>query len=284
MKINSKELKSFLDANKRPSRLVGHLERHIISRPADTSRRTDILHPSEIIKKDWCARYGYYVITGACAPKKDRPGLRLQSIFDEGHTIHAKWQNWIAEMGNLYGVWESPKGLREWGVSKEHLHWNYREVPLEYAPLHIAGHSDGWITGLGDDFLIEIKSIGSGTIRMEQPSLLDGGLESAWRNIRNPFWSHLRQGTVYLYLTHLMAEAGLLPRPAPGSIVFIYELKMDQAYKEFSVDYNPDLISDVIENLELIAEAMKTGIAPPCTQSEKGCKLCALAEKAGIDE
>jgi CRISPR/Cas system-associated exonuclease Cas4 (RecB family) len=81
-----------------------------------------------------------------------------------------------------------------------------------------------------------------------------------------------------------MAEAGLLSRPAPGSIVFIYELKMDQAYKEFSVDYNPDLISDVIENLELIAEAMKTGIAPPCTQSEKGCKLCALAEKAGTDE
>lgn len=283
MDLKSKELKAFLNANKAPTRLLGALERYIISRPADTSRRIDILHPSEIVKDGWCHRFSYYVLRGELTPKKDRPGLRLQSIFDEGHSIHHKWQSWITEMGALYGRWWSEQDKKSvWAVSSDPVlstsTYDYKEVPLEYPPLHIAGHSDGWVVGLGDDFLIEIKSIGTGTIRMEQPSLLNEGLDAAWKNLRSPFRSHIRQGMLYLHLCHLMERDGLLKRPAPKEIVFIYELKLDQSYKEFAIDYDVEPIQDILIGLDIIAAAMSSGIPPECNVGPKGCKNCLSAE------
>lgn len=286
MDLKSKELKAFLNANKVPTRLIGALERHIISRPEDTSRRIDILHPSEIVKSGWCHRFSYYVLRGDYIPVKDRPALRLQSIFDEGHAIHHKWQSWIGEMGALYGRWYSEQEQKSiWTVSSDPVlstsTYDYKEVPLEYPPLHIAGHSDGWVTGLGDDFLIEIKSVGSGTIRMEQPSLLNDGLETAWKNIRSPFKSHIRQGMLYLHLCQLLDDADLLLRPAPKEIVFIYELKLDQSYKEFVIEYDTEPIQDVLIGLDIIADAMASENPPDCNIGPKGCKNC-LSIEGGI--
>jgi hypothetical protein len=42
---------------------------------------------------------------------------------------------------------------------------------------------------LGDDCFIEIKSIGTGTIRMEMPALMqqyDNDIDVVWKNITNP--------------------------------------------------------------------------------------------------
>lgn len=273
MDLKSKELKAFLSSKKVPTRLVGPVERHILSRPQDTSRRLDILHPSEIVKKDWCHKFSYHVLRNEVTPTRDRPALRLQSIFDEGHAIHRKWQGYLEEMGVLYGKWELEDGPCVWSLAGL-PDAKYREVPLEYPPLHISGHSDGWVIGLGDDYLIEIKSIGTGTIRMENPSLLADGLDSAWRNTRTPFKSHLRQGMLYLHLAHLLDKDGLLERPAPKEIVFLYELKLDQDYKEFVVEYDPEPIQDVILGLDIIAQAMAEGVAPECNLGPKGCKAC----------
>lgn len=283
MDLKSKELKAFLNANKVPTRLIGPLERHVISRPPDTSRRIDILHPSEIVKNDWCHKYAYHVLIGEHVPVKDRPGLRLQSIFDEGHAIHHKWQSWIKEMGALYGRWWSEQDKKSvWAISSDAVlstsTYDYKEVPLEYPPLHIAGHSDGWVVGLGNDFLIEIKSVGTGTIRMENPSLLADGLDAAWRNIRTPFRSHVRQGMLYLHLCNLLEKDGLLQREAPKEIVFIYELKLDQSYKEFVVEYDTTPIIDVLEGLDIIAEAIADGSPPECNLGYAGCKQCLTLE------
>ena len=98
------DLKRFLDAKKREPRLLGDIERHLMRRPLG-DRSTTVLHPSEMIKNDFCYKYSYYLMTGG-ESKKEKPNLRLQSIFDEGHAIHHKWQNWFHEMGNLYGRFE----------------------------------------------------------------------------------------------------------------------------------------------------------------------------------
>ena len=282
MDLKSKELKAFLNANKVSTRLIGPLERHILSRPQDTSRRTDVLHPSEIVKSDWCHRASYYVVTGKAVANKERPGLRLQSIFDEGHAIHKKWQGYLEEMGVLYGKWYCRGcGTSSWGLPDYDTDCGpskYHEVPLEYPPLHIAGHSDGWVVGLGEDFLIEIKSIGTGTIRMEDPSLLSEGLESAWRNLRYPFTSHLRQGLIYLHLAALLDKDGLLERPAPKEIVFLYELKLDQSYKEFVVEYDTEPIQDVLMGIDAVVAAINSGTPPECNIGAKGCKSCLSLE------
>jgi hypothetical protein len=61
--IASKDLKAFLNANKRETRLIGALERHVLSKPFD-DRNMNVIHPSDIIKPDWCALAQYHAVLG----------------------------------------------------------------------------------------------------------------------------------------------------------------------------------------------------------------------------
>ena len=274
--LASKELKSFLSASKRVTRLMGSVERHLLSKPFD-SRNQEVLHPSDIIKPEWCLLASYHALNGGYIETREKPSLRLASIFAEGHTIHAKWQTWLKEMGVLYGMWGDKTGT-SWALSKDvHKSVDYREVPVKSDKHRISGHADGWVKGLGEDFLIEIKSIGAGTLRFEAPALLaqsDGDLEKAWRNIRAPFRTHQLQGQVYLHLTHLMVEEGLL-ESAPNEIVFIYELKSNQDYKEFAVQYNPEFTKAIFEKALDLAWAVDNKRPPMCSiDPVKGCTRC----------
>jgi hypothetical protein len=148
----------------------------------------------------------------------------------------------------------------------------YREVTLYDDALRIKGHTDGWIKGLGDDCLIEIKSIGPGTIRAEAPNLFmdaDGDFMKAWSNVRRPFSSHILQGQVYLELMKRMGNN-------VDEIVFLYELKADQSYKEFSIKADYEIVRHVFDKAEKIVKAVEAGIAPDCNNNPGGtCKQCA---------
>ena len=285
-KVKSKDLKAFLDSQKKQTRLLGAVEQHVLTKPLDLSRNHGILHPSEIIKEDWCAREAYFRIKdvrsgGVYQP--DRPSLRLASIFEEGHSIHGTWQTWFQEMGVLYGSY-SLGGKRLFDTLSPGPHWEYRELSL-YSDEHVMrGSTDGWIVGVGDDCLIEIKSIGSGTLRFAgQASLLasEGSLEKAFDAIRRPFSDHRRQGQVYLHLAHLMQAQGLLERPAPNEIVFIYECKANQAFKEFVVEYDPATVEDVFDLAKDIAWGLDNDRAPGCNlDPQNGCQKCAPYKEA----
>jgi hypothetical protein len=276
---NSTELKKFLDTKKADTRLIGDIERHLMRRP-EGDRSTTVLHPSEIIKSDFCHRYSYYLLNGG-KKKSQKPGLRLQSIFDEGHAIHHKWQNWFREMDVLFGEWKCLvcKEITE-GISImecEHCGskvLDYNEVTLKDESLRIEGHTDGWIRGIGEDCLIEIKSIGAGTLRFEAPDLLydaDGDVTKAWKNIRRPFRGHLLQGQMYLELAKRM-----FGDDAPDEIVFLYELKADQDYKEFTIKADYDVVSRIFIAAEKINEAVETQVMPKCNVNADGCKQCDL--------
>lgn len=272
------ELKKFLDAKKSNPRLIGDLERHLMARPLE-DRSTTVLHPSEMVKTDWCLRASYFALTGVPV-KKDKPNLRLQSIFDEGHSIHAKWQNWFQEMGVLYGKFQCQVcGAYATGTSP--ACWDcsnvttmvYKEVTLVDKELKIAGHTDGWIKGIGDDCLIEIKSIGAGTLRFEAPELLakaDGDLTKAWRSIRRPFGTHIRQGQMYLELAKRM-----FGDDAPKEIVFLYELKADQDYREFTIKADYEFVEPIFEKAKIVVDAVAAGTPIECTnRGPLGCKQC----------
>jgi CRISPR/Cas system-associated exonuclease Cas4 (RecB family) len=273
------ELKKFLDTKKVETRLIGPIERHLLRRP-EGDRSTTVLHPSEMIKSDFCHRYSYYLLTGG-TKKKDKPNLRLQNIFDEGHFIHEKWQNRIYEMGNLWGDFKcvSCNKVTSGLSPRECQHCQgttlkYDEVALVDPTLRIAGHTDGWVKNLGDDFLIEIKSIGEGTLRFEAPDLLydaDGDVTKAWKNIRRPFRGHLLQGQMYLELAKRM-----FGDDAPNEIVFLYELKANQDYKEFIIKSDYDTVSRVFYAAEKINKAVNDGVMPKCNVDPSGCKQCDL--------
>ena len=277
-KISSDELKRFLDANKLEPRLLGHLERHLMKRPAG-DRRTDVLHPSEIIKKDWCKRASFFLLKGY--PKvQANPSLRMQTIFDTGHAIHAKWQAWFQEMGVLHGKFKCDVCDKiTWGTSPEeceHCHapaskLEYAEVTLVDEGLHIAGHTDGWLKGIGNDTLIEIKSIGPGTIRAEAPAIMsqaDGDFMKAWGKVTRPFPSHILQGQMYLELMHRMGNP-------VDEIVFLYELKADQSYKEFSIRKDYELVRHIFDQAEILAKQLEADEAPKCNVGANGsCEKC----------
>jgi hypothetical protein len=278
MVVTKSELKKFLDAKAKPSRLLGDLERHLQKRsPGD--RSTLVLHPSEIIKRDWCKRASYFLLMGY--PKvQDNPPLRLQSIFDEGHAIHAKWQKWFQEMGILHGKFTCLICDEDtWGTSPEICKvcdapaskLVYTEVTLFDDALRIKGHTDGWIKGMGDDCLIEIKSVGPGTIRVEAPSLMqdaDGDFMKAWGNIRRPFSPHILQGQMYLELMRRMGHN-------VNEIVFLYELKADQSYKEFTVKSDVELVRHIFDGAEMVVKAVEAKKPLPCSNNLGGsCKQC----------
>jgi len=271
------DLKKFLDAKSRPSRLLGDIERYLMARPIE-DRSTTVLHPSEIIKKDWCKRASYFLLSGV-AKKVDKPGLRMQSIFDEGHAIHAKWQHWFQDMGVLHGKFKclacdgitfgtSPSIC---GQCDKEGRLVYDEVTLFDNDLRIGGHTDGWIKGIGNDCLIEIKSIGPGTLRTEASQLMyaaDGDFMKAWGNVRRPFSPHIMQGQMYL---ELMTRMG---NPVE-EVVFLYELKADQSYKEFSIKRDFELVRHIFDGAEYVVNQVNLGIAPPCSNnSSRGCKQC----------
>ena len=267
------DLKRFLDAKKSNPRLIGDIERHLLAKKPE-DRRTDVLHPSEMAKSDWCLRASYFALSGVPV-KKENPNLRLQSIFDEGHSIHAKWQNWFSEMGVLHGYWDlGTPNNKSWATSKDLVgipNKVYKEVPLVYDELRIAGHADGWIKGIGEDCLIEIKSIGAGTIRVEAPDLIakaDGDLQAAWRSIRRPFSTHVMQGQIYLELMRRLGHE-------VNEIVFLYELKADQDYKEFVIKADFELVESKFLKAKRVCEAVEAGTPLECSNNgSTGCKQC----------
>jgi len=150
----------------------------------------------------------------------------------------------------------------------------YKEVTLIDDKLRIAGHTDGWIKGIKEDCLIEIKSIGAGTLRFEAPDLLfdaGGDLTKAWKNIRRPFRSHLLQGQMYLELAKRMYGD-----EAPNEIVFLYELKADQDTKEFTVKADYEIVARAFYQAEQVIKAVEAEVMPACNIDPNGCKYCNL--------
>jgi hypothetical protein len=268
-------LKSFLDAGKKPSRVLGSVERYVLSKPTDKSRRTDVLHPSEMAGDEWCYRASYFQLKGHLPLESSRRNsLRLQSVFAEGHGIHAKWQRWFQEMGHLYGKWYC-KDCDEyfWGGSDCHEGpLEYKEVPLFYEPLRIFGHADGWLTNFGDPLMLEVKSIGFGTIRWENPEMAKefGTMEKVWPEIKAPFAKHVTQVQIYMKLAELLGYDNY-----PREAVLIYENKATQDVKEFVVPKSDFAIAPLFEAAAMIVESINNNTPPACNLDKwGGCSKC----------
>jgi hypothetical protein len=269
-----KKLKKFLDVGKNNTRVLGSVERYIISKPKDLSRRTDVLHPSEMVDPSWCYRASYFQLQGQAPISNRTMTLRLASVFEEGHAIHAKWQRWFQEMGNLYGKWYCLEcDEMFWG--DVHCHegpLEYREVPLFYEPLRISGHSDGWLRGLGEPLMLEIKSVGEGTLRWECPELYaehDYNFNKTWKAITAPFMKHIQQVQIYMKLAELLGYEDF-----PQEAVLIYEAKPNQEAKEFVVPKSDFGIKHLFDAAQMIVDAVKKGEPPVCNIKAEGCERC----------
>ena len=279
-KVPKGALKNFLDAGRTTTRVIGKVERHVLSKPYNTDRATDALHPSAMVGKYWCHRASYYNLLGYAPDKQKERSFARELIFAQGHGIHATWQTWFAEMGKLYGLWRCNLcQMSDWMLSPvmcpqcDEPSMEYREVPVQYDKLRIKGHSDGWLKGFGDDLLLEIKSVGVGTFMwMDRGAWMEAeqDFDKAWANLKHPFESHVTQLQLYAKVLRL---AGVPDVPKEGLI--LYEAKPNQQVKEWVVNLDDWGISHIIEAAQNIVDAVSTGKPPLCNiGGASGCRQC----------
>lgn len=292
----------FAETKKTNQRLLPTVKQHLLSLPQGLDRSHHMLHVSELAKSDWCCRAAYLRIKAVRAGKpfvEETPSFQLDNVYSEGDRIHEKWQTWFWDMGVLWGLysctvcrtfWEdtAPKACagKKCRAPREAL--RYREVLLNDEGNLIVGHADGEIRDGGDPVLLEVKSIGAGTVRIEAPKMFaeytrkwvdDDGVarsyldhEALWRDLRRPFPAHLRQGVIYLYLRQLATQEWGWPEMK--KIVFIYEYKPTQAVKEFSIGPDDEWITEVLENCKDVVYALDNDEPPACKGGRRLCKKC----------
>jgi hypothetical protein len=270
---SSELLKQYLETSKKDTILLGKVSRYLLSQIND--RDTTVLHPSEIVRSDWCLRASWFLLNGREKPLEPI-SLRLASIFAEGHAIHDKWQGWLTGMDVLIGVWYCRQHDDLWWGKRSEAHehcWSvkYQEVPV-FGKEYIEGSGDGWLDLPQGHFFLEIKSIGTGTVRANGGRIDPGGLEKTFSGINAPYTPHVRQVMFYLWLLWLMYREGELPQKPPTKALILYECKSDQAVKEFVVDYDEDWLEPVFDKLEQFDP--DTRIPPPCSSGKPECKQC----------
>lgn len=247
---------------------------------AETDRRWDIIHPSELShQKTFCPRAVYLrIVEGPLEKRGEDFDFVRDNIFDEGHTIHKKWQERLRASTELWGNWECPQcGIvlrgrfdpEETDYLCEFCHgsrWNYAEITLDAEDeCLLVGHADGgaWTT------LAEIKSVGTGSVRIEAPDIFnaaDGDLQKLWRDITRPFKTHVNQVDIYLWICQHMG----LPFT---SAEFIYESKWNQQVKNFTIQYNEERSLRLIDQARAIKYAVEQHEEPTC-RFPASCENC----------
>lgn len=252
-----------------------------------SKRDTLGLHPSEICKKDWCPRSSWYAIKGFPKPSETLTFGRL-NIFAEGNAIHHKWQQWLRNAGVLRGLFKcnacgftSTEDFTNCECGSNSI--RYAEVPIRNEEYNITGHADGIVEDANGQLLIEIKSVGTGTIRFESPELFvpyskgEITIDELWNRIRKPFPSHLRQANMYMFCMGI------------HELAFIYEWKPTQDVKEFNVRFQPEIIESILEGCKDVVSHLE-GKRPPMRPvwasgiDNTTCKKCPYKNKCWGEE
>lgn len=270
-------------------KVTAQVSRYLL-KPTTSTRGVDRIHPSSLASEHWCPRSAYYGMSGETVGPSER-SMVMEVVFETGHQAHNKWQTWLWEMGLLKGVWGCLSCLHEWEAQSPRVCpkcsatrrlLEYREVPAESEQYLIKGRSDGDVDGFG---LIEIKTIGVGTIRWDAPHLLERhsyrhideagavhtgiDMDSLWQNIRVPFPAHIRQGMLYCFCT------------GKKQITFIYEPKfITAAPKEFTVQFRQDMVDGMLEECLVVKRALEKGRPPKrpmwAETKHRTCAQCAF--------
>jgi hypothetical protein len=269
-------------ARSSPGVVLPVIKEHLLAKMAHANddRDQSVIHGSEMAKEDWCIRATYWRIMGKPEPE-GKYSFVLENILAEGTSIHEKWQTWLQETGKLWGDWKCTYcGDTQRCTSAELISyctdhdfpWKYQEISLRDGL--ITGHADG---AIGTN-LIELKSVGMGTLRTEAASTLKKyyipeykiyDLNALWKDIKHPFITHLRQGNIYLHLAEKMG----LPF---DSITFVYEFKPFQQVKEFTVKKSDRILEPLLARAGKLTDAVEKKKPPECEFG--GCKHCKAYE------
>lgn len=307
--LRSGKLAQYADIKSTAGIVIPEVKRVVLDRKkkGSGSHRTNIIYPSEMARSDWCPRATYYRMSGLPEPSSST-SFTLENVFAEGNSIHSKWQRWLSDTGKLWGDWRctrcseyvknslkpgpvehgscvgtnfaqlNPLGENADVTDFSHA-WLYKEVTLQSTSLPISGHADGGL--VKHNALIEIKSVGLGTLRFDAPKLFAQNtysvagrkivdIEGMWKNLHTPLLPHVKQGNIYLWMAKEMG----MPF---DRISFLYEFKANQQAKEFIVSLSTEIMEPMLDTSADIVYALEHGTPPACPHG--GCAKCRAYEK-----
>lgn len=264
--------------------ITARIDNYLATNVEENDRAVDVNSPSQVFK---CMRSLYYARTGAESDGFIDP--RLQRIFDNGTHMHLRIQEYLTKEGSLV----------------------MDECPCIDAEANIQGHTDGILKMTEQEYaILELKSMNSilfGKLKEPKPEhiaqamiymyctecrrqelavMTDEEFEKSEKE-RAEFYrsryQHLRAGKKYtkeekiqhnidtnLKLDNLLHT---IKRPI-DRIVFLYENKDNQELKEFVIEYDDDLMCDILDFYDQVNYYVANKKVPPREGTSKGCNVC----------
>lgn len=278
-----KDLMSGLKYDK--NSLSARLDKFLALNVEENDRAVDVNSPSQVFK---CKRALFYSRTEAeCDGTID---ARLQRIFDNGTHVHLRLQEYLKKEGTLI----------------------YDEVPCIDEEANIQGHTDGILKITDQEYaILEIKSMNShqfaklkepkeehiaqATIycyctecrRLELQEMTPQEFHHKSREERQKFYEsryqHLVGGKKYTreekiaknVEENMMLDEVLYDIKRPiNKVYFLYENKDTQEIKEFVVEYDDDLMSDILDFYDEVNYYVRAFVLPPREGTSKSCNEC----------
>jgi CRISPR/Cas system-associated exonuclease Cas4 (RecB family) len=257
----------------------------MIAKAQSNERKYDFFHPSAWGSCLRCIAYQFYNQQHGFLKKHNSViDQRMERIFDNGHGMHLRWQEYLAASRILRGCWtcticgivygrdallgilsptvtEGPNWTCACGSKKE---LKYQEVLVSSEPRYnFEGHVDAIVDLRGtefqqgnecDVFVLDFKSI----------------KDDYFSELRHAKHEHVVQIHIYMWLLDLKAA------------VVLYENKDDQNVKEMFVPRDEALVARIKEESLWLVEVLKHGKLPPRptghSRSKIPCRFCDFQE------
>lgn len=263
-----------------PPRVELLVRDYMIQKKLDNPRRYDVFHPSawgSCLRKvayQWYNESEKFLTITA-----DDIDFRTERVFDNGHGIHARWQNYLDKAGVLRGVWKcknptchrlygednilgifNPSTDPNWHCGCGSRENEYHEILVESEPwFNFHGHCDGIVdvrgtkfeTGKASDvYVVDFKSM----------------RDDQFSELIHPKPDHVVQTHIYMWILNLQAA------------VVVYEDKDNQALKELFVPRDDKLIETIKKQAVWMREVLRRRLLPNrpdgFVRSDFPCRLC----------
>lgn len=264
--------------------ITARIDNYLATNVEENDRAVDVNSPSQVFK---CMRSLYYARTGAESDGFIDP--RLQRIFDNGTHMHLRTQEYLTKEGSLV----------------------MDECPCIDAEANIQGHTDGILKMTEQEYaILELKSMNSilfGKLKEPKPEHIAQAMiymyctecrrqelvsmtEDEFKfslddrvDFYRSRYQHLKAGKKHTkeekiqhnILTNLRLDNLLrtIKRPI-DRIVFLYENKDNQELKEFVIEYDDDLMCDILDFYDQVNYYVANKKVPPREGTSKSCNIC----------
>jgi hypothetical protein len=276
-----------MHAGCKPPRLENVVRQHLVKKAAESTRRYDVFHPSAW---GYCLRkvaYQYYNENKKFYQKTDADvNSRLEMIFDNGHHVHARWQDYLDNAGVIRGIWRCPNPAcgRKYGEgsrlgifnpARTRKGWKCQcgnDKALEYDEIPIISHPDYNFRGSCDAVL----DFRGGPFEMK--TALDV-IVVDFKSMKNDEFvklehakpEHVVQVNIYMWVLGLKGA------------VLLYENKDKQLVKEMFVPRDEALITRIKKEAIWMRKLLNEGKLPPRNESfGRSSEPCLWCEFRGL--